>query len=438
VAMRRIQQERYLAREQQHLPVGGSHEARVGRRVFVEGRNAVLTDLDGNQYIDLAGGTLTQSVGHCHPHVVERLREQAGRLWNVHDAPTPNRAELCELLAALLPEHLTTFAFFSTGAEVVEAAVRIVQAMAPPGRNRLGALRHGFHGKTQGARMLVHADVGYQSFAGNSILGYSPYCYRCPFGLTYPSCNLLCAELVCRQVATKDTVSALVFEPVLGAAGIIVPPPGYWEMITEACKASGVLLVADEVLTGGGRTGSFLASTLVGADPDLVALSKGLASGFPIGVLAGRADLLGADSWQLAGSYSSTYGGNPLGLTAARATIEIIAREDLLARVRRLGALVDTCLAAMLERYQVIGDVRGVGLLHGLEFVTDRESRRPAPAIAEAVHRRALDLGVRTALGGSVLRLAPPFTIEEPLLQAALVQLDRAIGAVVADGVIAR
>ncbi|NUO44787.1 MAG: aminotransferase class III-fold pyridoxal phosphate-dependent enzyme [Streptomyces sp.] len=420
-------QKELLDREAALLAPGASEESALGRRVFVEGRGAVLTDLDGNQYIDLAAGTLTQSLGHCHPEVVAALTEQAGRLWNVHDFATADRAALCELLAELLPEELDTYAFFSTGAEVVEAALRAVQAVAEPGRNRIGALRYGFHGKTQGARMLVHWDIGHQALSGNSVLGYSPYCYRCPLELEYPSCGVRCASLVRKHIATKPNVSALVFEPVLGAAGVIVPPPGYWEQIADSCRENGVLLVADEVLTGGGRTGTFLASERFGVEPDLVALSKGLASGFPFAALAGRSSVLRHPEASRAGSTASTYANNPLGIAAAKATLEVVRREVLLGRVAELGALLDERLGELQAKYEVLGDVRGLGLLHGLEFVRDRESRTPAPEVARAVYRHALDLGLRTAIGGHVLRLAPPFTIDRALLEEGVTLLDRAL-----------
>ncbi|MET8028924.1 aspartate aminotransferase family protein [Streptomyces avermitilis] len=400
--------------------------------MFAEGRGAVLTDLDGNQYLDFAAGALTQSLGHTHPEVVEALTAQAGRLWNVHDSATPDRADLLDLLARLLPDQLDTYAFFSTGAEVVEAALRVVQATAAPGRNRMGALRHGFHGKTMGSRMLVHWDVGHQAFSGNTVLGYAPYCYRCPLELEHPSCGVRCASLVRKHIAEKPNVSALVFEPVLGAAGVIVPPPGYWDQIAEACRAAGVLLVADEVLTGGGRTGAFLASELLGIKPDLAMLSKGTANGFPFAVLAGRGDLLRRPEAATTGAYASTYASNPLGIAAARATLEVIERDRLIERVRVLGALLDDRLGALRSRFANLGQVRGLGLLWGLEFVTDRASRTPAPEIARAVYTTALDLGLRTSLGGHILRIAPPFTLDEALLDEGLRLLDKAIGQVVA------
>ncbi|MFI7135081.1 aspartate aminotransferase family protein [Nonomuraea sp. NPDC050153] len=427
-------QRRLLAREAAHLAPGASEEAALGQRVFVAGSGSTLTDADGNRYLDFAAGTLTQSIGHCHPEVVTALADQAGRLWNVHDSATADRAALCELLATLLPAELDTYAFFTTGAEVVEAALRVVAAVAAPGRNRVGALRHGFHGKTLGARMLVHWDIGHQSFAGNSILGYSPYCYRCPLGLRYPSCETRCADLVVRHIADKPQVSALIFEPVLGAAGVIVPPPGYWDKIARACRDSGVLLVADEVATGGGRTGAFLACSWLGIEPDLVLLAKGLASGFPFAVLAGRSQVLRGPEGAAAGSTASTFGGNPLGIAAALATLTVIDRDGLIARVPGLAAAMRAGLDDLHERHPMIGEVRGAGLLFGLEIVHDRDSRQPAPELAGQVYRAGLDLGLRTAMGGHILRLAPPFTTTADELDEGLRLLDRALSLVEAGG----
>jgi 4-aminobutyrate aminotransferase-like enzyme len=429
----RPRQSELLRREAAWLAPGATDEAAAGERVFETGAGSTLVDVDGNAYLDFAAGASTQSLGHCHPEVVAALVHQAGRLWNVHDTATADRAQLCELLGDLLPDDLDTFAFFSTGAEVVEAALRVVAAVAPPGRNRLGALRHGFHGKTMGARMLVHWDIGYQSFAGNSILGYAPYCYRCPLGLEYPSCGTKCADLVVQHVASKPNVCALVFEPVQGAAGVIVPPPEYWPKIVAACRENGVLLVADEVLTGGGRAGEFLASTLLGIEPDLVLLAKGMASGFPFAALAGRSAVLRRPEIAAAGSTASTFGGNPLGIATALATLNVLARDGLVARAAELGTVLTERLAPLPDRYAVVGEVRGVGLLHGVELVHDPETRAPAPDLARDVYRAALDLGLRVALGGNVLRITPPFTIERDELERGVELLDRAL-ARVAEG----
>lgn len=419
-----------LEREAALLAPGATDEAAAGERVFDRGLGIHLTDADGNTYLDFAAGTLTQSLGHCHPEVVDALVRQASKLWNVHDSATPQRAELCELLSKLLPTTIDTFAFFSTGAEVVEAALRVVAAVAAPGRNRIAALRHGFHGKTMGARMLVHWDIGHQSFAGNSVLGYAPYCYRCPLALEYPSCDTRCADLVVRHIAEKANVSAFLFEPVQGAAGVIVPPAEYWPKIVTACRENGVLLVADEVLTGGGRVGEFLASTLFGIEPDLVLLAKGMASGFPFAVLAGRSEVLRRAEIASAGSTASTFANNPLGIAAAMATLSVLMRDALVERVATLAPILAAGVEDLNERYEMIGDARGLGLLYGLEFVGDATTREPAPMLARQVYREALDLGLRVALGGHILRLAPPFTVTPSELTEGIELLDRSLSRV--------
>jgi 4-aminobutyrate aminotransferase-like enzyme len=418
----------HLARESASIPVDASEETRLTGRVWASGQGAVLTDVDGREAVDLAAGTMTQSIGHCHPDVVAAVRAQAGELENVHDCPTPGRLQAAETLRRLLPDRLSGLAFFSTGAEVVEAALRLVAVAAEPGRRRVAALRRGFHGKTRGARSLVQWDVGIEAPSATS-LGYPAYCYRCPFELQPSSCDLLCARLTARQVLAKPDVAALVAEPVQGAAGVIVPPPGYWEIVGDACRRHGVLLVADEVLTGGGRTGEFLASSAFGLEPDLVTLAKGLGSGYPVAVLAGRPELMTVEAWQAAGGFSSTFGGNPVGLAAAGATLRVLERDDLISRVRELTGVLAEELSR-LAGSPLVGETRQAGLLAAVELVTDRGSRQPATGIAERVVARAADLGVRLAPGGHVLRLAPPFVIDPDLLRHAVRRLAQAIAEV--------
>jgi 4-aminobutyrate aminotransferase/(S)-3-amino-2-methylpropionate transaminase len=389
------------------------------------GHGAALTDTHGREYVDLGSGMMTQALGHCHPEVVAAVRAQAGELENVHDCPTPARLRTARALRRLLPPYLDGMAFFSTGAEVVEAALRIVHVAAEPARRRVAALRHGFHGKTRGARSIVQWDVGGEPPA-STILGYPAYCYRCPFGLRYPSCDLLCARLTVRQVLARPDVAALVAEPVQGAAGVIVPPPGYWEILTEACGRHGVLLVADEVITGGGRAGAFLASELFGLEPDLVTLAKGIGSGYPVAILAGRSGLLTDAATAAAGGFGSTFGGSPVPLAAAAATLEVLARDNLLGRVRELTGVMAEALGP-LAALPAVGEIRQAGLLCGIEFVRDRESREPDPELAGRVVRRAAALGVRVIPGGHVIRLAPPFVIGEAVLRDAISRLGRAI-----------
>ncbi|MFB9903385.1 aspartate aminotransferase family protein [Allokutzneria oryzae] len=417
------QGERHLAGEREFVALGASQEAGLGRRVFAYGRGCTLVDVDGREYVDLAAGTMTQSLGHSHPEVGQAVTEQVGRLVNVHDNPTPARLEAATALARLMPEHLGAMGFFTTGTEVVEAALRIAHATAEPGRTRIAALRRGFHGKTRGARSAVQWDIGTEP-PGPTLLGYPAYCYRCPFELTYPSCDMLCARLTVKQAIARSDVAALLAEPIQGAAGVIVPPREYWDVVGEACAEHGVLLIADEVLTGGGRTGEFLASQHYGLAPDLVTLAKGLGSGHPVAVLAGRPDLLTDETWGSVGGYSSTFGGGPVGLAAAAATLTVLHRDDLVAKVRELGPLLADELSTVAE-HPLVGEVRGLGLLHAVELVGP--GRAPNPGAVDRVFQRALDLGVRVMPGGSVLRIAPPFLIEPDELVDAVRRLGRAI-----------
>jgi 4-aminobutyrate aminotransferase/(S)-3-amino-2-methylpropionate transaminase len=272
---------------------------------------------------------------------------------------------------------------------------------------------------------MVQWEVGTEPPAP-SLLGYPAYCYRCPFELRYPSCDLLCAQLTVRQAVARPDVAALLAEPVQGAAGVIVPPEGYWDIVGQACAKYGVLLVADEVLTGGGRTGAFLASEIFDLRPDLVTLAKGVGSGHPVAVLAGRSDLLTDDTWARAGGYGSAFGGNPVGLAAAERTLTVLHRDELMVRVRELGEVLTAELAGLAE-HPMVGQVRGIGLLHGIELVTDRNTKHPAQEGTRRVFQRALDLGVRVMPGGNVLRIAPPFVIEPHELVDAVRRLGIAI-----------
>jgi 4-aminobutyrate aminotransferase/(S)-3-amino-2-methylpropionate transaminase len=416
---------RHRGEEAALLAGAAGEETRLTGRVWRTGRGALVTDAEGRDHIDLGGGTLTQALGHCHPDVVAAVRAQAGELENVHDCPTPTRLRAAKALARLLPPQLDRVAFLTTGAEAVEAALRIVHAAAGPARRRIAALRRGYHGKTRGARSLVQWEVGTEPPAAVS-LGYPAYCYRCPFGLAYPGCDLLCARLTARQVLERDDVAAFIAEPVQGAAGVIVPPPGYWEILTGACRRSGVLLVADEVLTGGGRTGAFLACDIYGIEPDLVTLAKGIGSGYPVAALAGRHGVLSEANCAAAGGLASTFAGSPVGLAAASATLEAISRDDLPARARELASVMSDALHPLAAE-PTVGDIRQIGLLCGIEIVADRTTRRPAPERAAHIIQRAADLDVRVIPGGHVIRIAPPLIIDEATLRDALGRLGQAI-----------
>jgi 4-aminobutyrate aminotransferase/(S)-3-amino-2-methylpropionate transaminase len=392
--------------------------------MFVRGEGSRVFDADGAAYLDFGAGILTQAVGHCHPHVTAAVQAQVARLTNIHDSDTPERARLCAMLAAVLPPHLSRFAFFTTGAEAVEAAIRAVHAAAPAGRTVIAALKGGFHGKTSGARALVNWRIGTEPAAPARQFP-APHCRRCPLGLDRADCGIACAHAVADAIAESDDLAALVFEPVQAAGGVIVPPDGYWPIVAAACRAKGVLLVADEIVTGGGRTGRFLASERYGIEPDLVLAAKGLGSGIPFSMLAGREALMTARAFAAPGATSSTFGGNPVSCAAVIATLEVLAQDDVIAGVPALGDRLGAGLAALASDHPaLIEEVRGIGLLHAIEFAP-----RGAAGAARATdfYRRCLDLGVRVGLGGNIARLAPPLNIAGEDIDVALAAFARAL-----------
>lgn len=409
------------------LSPGVSQETQLVEVVFSKGKGSYLEDLDGRQYLDFGAGIFTQNVGHNHPHVVDKVKAQVEQLWNVHDASTVARAEACLALRKHLPDELSRLAFFSTGAEAIEAAIRAVMCAAPPEKQKLAALRYGFHGKTQGARSLVHWDVGYSNVSGNSVLGYAANCYRCPLGRTYPSCEMQCASLVNKHISSKPNIAALFFEPVQGAAGVVVPPTEYWSMIADTCRENGILLVADEVVSAGGRTGKFLASEHYDIKPDLVVGAKGLSSGFPFSVLAGSEALLGQGEFSQAGSTSSTFGGNPMSSAAVVATLEVLDDEQILQSVARKSQRLEAGLRTLLQEHRILGDVRGIGLLWALEFVSCRQTKTPDANSAAVFYQSCMQQGVRTCLGGNIVRLGPPLNISDSDIDKALAVFDRCL-----------
>ena len=396
---------------------GAGQETLLTGRTWVSGRGAVLVDDRGREHLDLAAGMLTQPLGHTHPSVVAAVQRQAEQLENVHDCPTPVRGRAEAALRRLLPDRLASIAFFNTGSEAVEAALRLVAGQAAAGRRRIAALRRGFHGKTRGSRALVQWDIGTEP-ASAATLGYPAYCYRCPFGLSYPSCDVLCARLTVTEVVSRPDVAALLAEPVPGSAGVLVPPPEYWPIVADGCRRNDVVLIADEVLTGGGRVGEFLAADALGFEPDVVVLAKGLASGYPVSAVAATAELGSAAAWAAAGGVSSSYGGSAVPLAAAEATLTELARlpADHLAAITAVFA--DGL--SRIGQAGCVGEVRHLGLLGAIELVRDRASRRPAPELADRIVTGAAERGVRVLPGSHVLRLAPPLLIEPDQLRQAL------------------
>lgn len=418
---------RLLEAERAHLPTGMTPGFLAAPRVFSHGRGTKLYDVDGREYLDFSAGTFTNSTGHCHPRVVSFLKDRVGELWNIHDYASPYRASLLQQLDALTPPQIDTFEMYSGGTETVEAGLRALYSAMPEGKKGLCTFRQGFHGKTSGARGLVGWAMPGETPPPATLLDF-PNCYRCPFGQKPESCQRQCEAQVEQTLDANPQLGALVIEPILGAGGAVSPPPGYLERLEARCKERGLLIFLDEICVGFGRTGRDFAFQHYGLTPDLMAFAKGLASGFPAMVLGGRRELMTRPPFGNPGGASTTFGGNPLAIAAAHVTLEVYRDERLCQNAAALEPILLARLDELAGRFAAVGQVRGRGLFACLDFVKDRDGKAPDDAFGLAVHRRCMELGLKTFAFGHLFRVAPPLTISEGELHAGLDVIERALG----------
>ena len=379
------------------------------------GRGVHLYDFDGREYLDFFAGIVTVNVGHCHPKVTAAIQEQAATL--AHTAtlyPTAPIVELAEKLAEITPGDLNRTFFTTSGTEANETAVLLAQLAT--GAQTIVALRHSYSGRSSVARSLSgQAPWKMQPNQIASIVhAPAPYCYRCPFKLTYPECGIACAEDLEELIATSTpgVVAGFLAETILGAGGFIVPPQEYFPIAVDIIRRHGGLFIADEVQTGFGRTGgAWFGIEHTGVEPDIITMAKGIANGAPLGATITRDDL--ADKFT-PGLSISTFGGSPLASAASYASISVIEEEGLLDNAAQVGTHLSQRLKELKERFQVIGDVRGMGLRQASELVKNRETKEPAPDVAvqlmEETKARGLLIG-KGGLYGNVLRLGPPLNI---------------------------
>ena len=404
--------------------------------VFVErAGGGVLVDVDGNSLIDLGSGIAVTSVGNAAPRVVAAVAEQAARFTHTCFMITPYEGyvAVCEQLNQLTPGSFGKRSMLvNSGAEAVENAVKI--ARAATGRPAVVAFDHGYHGRTLLTMTLTAKHRPYKAGFGP----YAPEVYRAPmaYPFRWPGGQERCADeaydrfvdLVRTEVGA-DQVACVVVEPIQGEGGFVVPAPGFLRRVADFCAEHGILLVADEVQTGFGRTGDWFACTYEGIEPDLVTTAKGIAGGLPLGGVTGRAEVM--DSVHVSG-LGGTFGGNPVACAAALGAIATIEAEDLLGRARRIGELALPRLQALAERHPEVGDVRGRGAMLAVELVAGRDDRSPNPALLADVVRRCAAEGVVVLTAGTygnVLRLLPPLVMPEDLLLDALDVLDAAFAA---------
>lgn len=397
-------------------------------------KGALLTDVDGNTYIDFAGGIGALNSGHCDDGVVEAIRDQAGRYLHLCFMVTPYEpyVDLARKLNEIAPGSFPKKTIlFNSGSEAVDNAIKIARAATR--RRAIVAFQRAFHGRTMGAISLTGQEKPYKEGLGP----FLPEVYHAPFPYTYrcgqcleapcethsPQCLL---ELFRSQVSAEN-VAAVIVEPVLGEGGFVVPPMDYFRGVKRICDEHGILFIDDEVQTGFGRTGRMFAIEHFGVEPDIVITAKSLSGGTPLSAITGRSEVMDAAPF---GSLGGTYGGNPLACRAALAAIDVIEKEGLAGRAEELGRRVADTFSRWQESYPLIGDVRGLGAMVAMELVKDRTTKEPAreetAAIIQACYENGL-IVMRAGAGANVIRTLMPLVITDEQLEEGLSILERAL-----------
>ena len=391
-------------------------------------KDQYVFDNEGNRYLDFFGGILTVSVGHCNEKVTEKVKAQIDRVQHTSTLyPTEAIVNLAEKMAEITPGKLQKSFFTNSGTEANETAVQL--ARMATGRFEIVALRHGYSGHSMVAKSLTaHAPWRAGGMVSVGIEhAINPYCYRCPLKMTYPECEVACADDVEELIKTSTSgrIAAFLAEPIQGVGGFITPPLEYFKKVFQIVKKFGGLFIADEVQTGFGRTGKkWFGIEHYGVEPDILTAAKGMANGVPVGATVATAEV--ADAFE--GMTISTFGGNPVTATAARATIDVIEEENLMENTHTVGAYLREKLEALQEKFPLIGEVRGMGLMQALELVKDRETKEPAPQetaqLMENCRNNGLLIG-KGGLNGNVLRIAPPMNIGKADVDEAMKALEK-------------
>jgi 4-aminobutyrate aminotransferase len=402
---------------------------RIYPLVVEQARGAVVTDVDGNRYLDFTAGIAVVATGHSHPSVVQAIQQQAERFIHMSgtDFYYPAQVKLAEAMDRITPGKSPKRTFFSnSGTEAVEAAFKLARYQTR--RPLMIAFQGAFHGRTMGALSLTGSKAVQRRHFSPLVPGVThipyAYCYRCPYKLTYPSCQMHCVTVIrdvyFKSIVPPEDVAAIVVEPIQGEGGIVVPPPEFHRMLAAMAREHGILYVVDEVQTGMGRTGKMFAIEHWGVEPDIMAIGKGIASGLPMGATVASADVM---RWQ-AGAHANTFGGNPVACEAALVTIKLL-ESRLVANAATIGAYLLGELKQLKARHPLIGDVRGKGLIIGIECVRDQESKEMAVRERNEVIQRCFRKGLLLlGCGQNVIRMVPPLMITEREAETALGILD--------------
>jgi alanine-glyoxylate transaminase/(R)-3-amino-2-methylpropionate-pyruvate transaminase len=387
--------------------------------MVVEGKMQYVWDETGKRYLDAFAGIVTVSVGHCHPYIVEKVKEQVGKLQHTTTIYLhPTIGKFGQLMAEHFPEEsgLSVSYFTNSGSEANELAMLMSREFT--GRSEIIALRNAYHGGTSATMGLTaHSTWKFKSNPSFNIKhALAPYCYRCPYGLEYPSCGLKCAHDVENVIKyeTSGEPAAFICEPIQGVGGAVTPPPGYLQIVYEIMRKYGGLCIADEVQTGFGRTGAhFWGFQNWDVTPDLVTMAKGIGNGAPLGACVTRADIAKTTTNRV---HFNTYGGNPISMTQGLATLEVIDREGIQENAAKVGEHLKNRLLELQKKHPLIGEVRGLGLMLGVELVRDRKTKEPANTEASDVLEKAKERGLLLGKGGlfgNVIRLKPPMCLSK-------------------------
>jgi 4-aminobutyrate aminotransferase len=401
--------------------------------VAERGEGAIVEDVDGNRFLDFSAGIAVVATGHCHPRVVEAIQKQAARLIHMSgtDFYYEEMVALAEKLAEIAPgDEPRRVSFGNSGAEAIEGSIKL--ARYATGRDKIIAFFGSFHGRTMGALSLTARKAVQRAGFGPLIPGVVhapyPYCYRCQFGRQPEGCAVECVkhieDTLLKTIAPAEETAAIVVEPVQGEGGYVVPPQKFFDELARVAQQNGILLIFDEVQSGMGRTGKMWAAEHFGAAPDILAVAKGIASGMPLGATVARADLM---TWP-PGAHASTFGGNPVCCAAALATIALL-EEGLVENAARMGLHLMDRMRDWPARFPHVGDVRGLGLMMGIELVRDQQTREKAPELRDRVLLQAFERGLLLlGAGDNTIRLCPPLVVTRDQCDFAMETLEECLG----------
>lgn len=417
--------------EQKYIAPGVQTIAISSKLVMERGEGCYFVDVDGNKYLDMYAGVGVASLGHAHPKYVKAISEQVSKI-NVGSFATERRINYCKTLAKYTPGDLNRVQFYSGGAEAVEAAIRLAKSYTK--NYEIVGFWGGFHGKTGTVIGLLDTfkrELG-PVMSGVHSVPYA-YCYRCPFKMKYPSCGLYCAEFIRKQLKQESAgkIAAFIIEPIQGTNGNIVPPKEFLKAVKEIAKENNAVLICDEMICGFGRTGKMFGVEHFDVIPDIITIGKGMGNGFPVAGLISSTRIINSKPFAEPSGSSSSYGGNPLAGCACDVTLNTIIEENLVENSRKIGDYLLKEFKKLQQKYRFIGDVRGKGLMIGVELVKDRKTKEHLDKhITKQLFYECLKRGMMSMCYSHTIRVNPPLVITRKEAETAISIYDEAFNAI--------